>query len=458
MTDHSSRTEPVPFSEALRFWIKLGFISFGGPTGQIAIMHRELVERRQWISEARFLHALNFCMLLPGPEAQQLAIYIGWLKHRVLGGVVAGVLFILPGFILITAISWMYVTFSESVPMQGIFFGLKAAVLAIVLEAVHRIGKRALRSKLSWIVAASSFIAIFAFAIPFPVIVLAAGTLGFLLQWKRPEWMSNSVQVTKDSAETMDEATASVRWQSSLRIAVVCLFLWFAPLILIYALLGASHVLSLEGLFFSKMAVVTFGGAYAVLSYVAQQAVERYAWLGPQDMMQGLALAETTPGPLILVLTFVGFLAAYASPAPFNPVLAGILGAVLTTWVTFVPCFLWILLGAPHIERVRHNKALSTALSMITAAVVGVVLNLAVWFAFHALFGEVTEWQWAVLSIPTPQLHSLNMSAAIIASVASIALLRFKTPMVATLAACALIGLIVSVLIPYASERTAWAH
>ncbi|MBC7982982.1 MAG: chromate efflux transporter [Candidatus Obscuribacterales bacterium] len=441
--DSTALGAPVSFREALRFWAKLGFISFGGPAGQIAIMHRELVERRQWISEERFLHALNFCMLLPGPEAQQLAIYIGWMKHRVLGGVIAGVLFILPGFILITAISWMYVSFADSAPLQGVFFGLKAAVLAVVLEAVHRIGKRAIRNKLSWTVAAVSFLGIFAFAVPFPVIVLTAALLGLLLQWKRPEWLSHAGQITSDTTVTKtDETTASVSWQSSLRIAAVCLCLWFAPLILVYVLLGATHVLSLEGVFFSKMAVVTFGGAYAVLSYVAQQAVERYAWLSPNDMMQGLALAETTPGPLILVLTFVGFMAAYQSPAPFDPVLAGVFGAALTTWVTFVPCFLWILLGAPHVERLRHNKALSAALSVITAAIVGVILNLAVWFALHALFGEVNEMKWAALSLPLPQPRTVDVPAVAIAGVATLALLRFKAPMMATLAACALLGVV----------------
>ena len=428
----------VTFSEALRFWFKLGFISFGGPAGQIAIMHRELVERRAWISEERFLHALNFCMLLPGPEAQQLAIYIGWLKHRVLGGVAAGVLFVLPGFILITGISLLYVLF-QSVPlMQGILFGLKAAVLAVVLEAVHRIAKRALKGRFAWMLAAGAFIGIFALGVPFPVIVLVAAVLGFLQQrWR------GSLSLTIAQPQSDELAVAK---GYTLRVLLVCLALWFVPIIAIYALLGASHVLAQESVFFSKMAVVTFGGAYAVLAYVAQQAVSSYGWLTPDDMLQGLALAETTPGPLILVLTFVGFLAAYHAPLPFDPIWAGIIGAVITTWVTFVPCFLWILIGAPHIERLRSNRAASAALAGVTAAVVGVVLNLAVWFALHALFRTVRVYDGFGLHVSIPEFATVDVRALLIALAASIALLRFKAPMIPTLAVAGGIGVILTLM------------
>jgi chromate transporter len=418
----------------LRFWIKLGFISFGGPAGQIAIMHRELVERRAWISEERFLHALNFCMLLPGPEAQQLAIYIGWLKHRELGGIIAGVLFVLPGFLLITGISLLYVLFQSLPVMQGILFGLKAAVLAVVLEAVHRIAKRALKDRFAWVLAAGAFVGIFVFAVPFPVIVFVAAAFGFLQQrWKGV--------VTPTVATSVDDEPA-VGKGYTLRVLAVCLALWFVPIIAIYAFLGASHVLAQESVFFSKMAVVTFGGAYAVLAYVAQQAVSNYGWLTPDDMLEGLALAETTPGPLILVLTFVGFLGAYHAPLPFDPIWAGSLGAVITTWVTFVPCFLWILVGAPHIERLRSNKAASAALAGVTAAVVGVVMNLAVWFALHALFRTVDVYDRFGLHFSIPDLATLDVRALLIAIAASIALLRFKAPMIPTLAVAGAIGVL----------------
>lgn len=424
----------VSFSAALRFWFKLGFISFGGPAGQIAIMHRELVERRAWISEERFLHALNFCMLLPGPEAQQLAIYIGWLKHRVLGGVVAGVLFVVPGFLLITGISLLYVLFQSVPVMQGILFGLKAAVLAVVLEAVHRIAKRALKDRFAWMLAVGAFIGIFAFGVPFPVIVLVAAVLGFLQQ----RWGASD---TARTALSLNEEPAAAKGYT-LRVLLVCLALWFVPILAIYALLGPSHVLAHESVFFSKMAVVTFGGAYAVLAYVAQQAVANYGWLTPDEMLQGLALAETTPGPLILVLTFVGFLGAYHAPLPFDPIWAGILGAVITTWVTFVPCFLWILIGAPHVERLRSNRAASAALAGVTAAVVGVVLNLAVWFALHALFGTVRVYDRFGLHLSVPEFGTLDLRALLIAIAASIALLRFKAPMIPTLAISGAIGVL----------------
>jgi chromate transporter len=425
----------VPFGEALRFWAWLGCVSFGGPAGQIAIMHRELVEKRRWISEERFLHALNFCMLLPGPEAQQLATYIGWLQHGTRGGIAAGVLFVLPGFVLITGISVVYALYRSWPPIDGVLFGLKAAVLAVVVEAVLRIGKRALRDRLSWWVAALAFAGIFALQVPFPAIVLGAALLGYFVHRWRGE-----------GADAPAHIEAPSRGSSALRLALVCGLLWFVPILLLFLMLGATHVLTVESVFFSKMAVVTFGGAYAVLAYVAQEAVHQYQWISADDMLQGLALAETTPGPLILVLTFVGFLAAFGNAAPLDPLTAGLLGALLTTWVTFVPCFLWIFLGAPHIERLRHQRALTSALAMVTAAVVGVILNLAVWFALHALFREVSTWRAGPIALPVPDPGSVDVIAVLIAAAAAIALIRFKAPMLPVLAACAATGLLARIL------------
>jgi chromate transporter len=407
-TSKESESAPVSFRVALRFWLKLGFISFGGPAGQIAIMHRELVERRRWISEERFLHALNFCMLLPGPEAQQLATYIGWVQHGIRGGIAAGVLFVLPGFILITAISAVYAMFHSLRTVEGVLFGLKAA-----------------------------FVGIFVFAIPFPVIVLAAVVLGFAVQRWRPKMESESI---------VDDVIPSSRILSAAKVLLVCGVLWIAPVVILIATLGMTHVLTQESLFFSKMAVVTFGGAYAVLAYVAQEAVGRFGWLSANDMLQGLALAETTPGPLILVLTFVGFQGGFAHAAPFDPLYAGVLGALITTWVTFVPCFLWIFLGAPHLEKLRRQPALSSALATVTAAVVGVILNLSIWFALHVLFRDVRVWHGFGIVLSIPKIASIDWSAAIIALAAMIAMLRFRAPMLPVLAACAVVGLLTKIV------------
>jgi chromate transporter len=431
--------DAVPFATALRFWCKLGFISFGGPAGQIAIMHRELVEERGWISEERFLHALNFCMLLPGPEAQQLATYIGWLKHGVRGGIAAGVLFVLPGFLLLTIISALYASLRDFTPVQGILFGLKAAVIAVVFEALLRIAKRALERRLHWLIAGAAFLAIFAFGVPFPIIILLAGLLG---------WIGAGGLAGTQTASNVPLAATPLAhsWSHSLKIALVCCILWALPILVMGAMLGPEHVLTLQGLFFSKMAVVTFGGAYAVLAYVAQEAVTRFGWLSTDDMLQGLALAESTPGPLILVLTFVGFIGAYQDPAPFSPLLGGLLGALITTWVTFVPCFLWILVGAPYVERLRQQQALASALASITAAVVGVILNLALWFTLHALFREVPTLDLGPLHLPTPRLASFDAPAIVIAGLALLALLRFKLPMFAVLGLSALAGLLIEVV------------
>ncbi|MDO9453351.1 MAG: chromate efflux transporter, partial [Stagnimonas sp.] len=329
----------IPFWEAFRVWLKIGFINFGGPAGQIALMHKLLVEERKWISETRFLHALNYCMLLPGPEAQQLAVYIGWLLHKTWGGLVAGLLFILPGFVLMVGIAALYVTYGELNWMQGLLFGMQAATLAIVVEAVIRVGKKALKNRWLYVLAVAAFVAIFAFAVPFPLIVLIAGLIGLAgAKFKPTLFLPAGKKANDTDHEPVPEhARPRLRWL--LGVLVVGLLLWFTPVVLLWMTLGPSNVFTQESVFFSKMAVVTFGGAYAVLAYMTQQAVQQYSWLAPSEMVQGLALAETTPGPLILVLTWVGFLGAYRAPGGLDPMLAGILGATLSTWVTFVPCF-----------------------------------------------------------------------------------------------------------------------
>ncbi len=389
------------FAEAFRFWLKLGFISFGGPTGQIAIMHTELVEKKKWISEARFLHALNYCMLLPGPEAQQLAIYVGWLLHKTWGGIVAGLLFLLPSAFLLWALSFVYVV-SGNVPwVAAVFDGLKPAVLAIVLCAGLRVGQKALKNEVMWSVAGLAFACIFFLKVPFPLIVIGAGLLGLAggRFWKEKFAIStgHGGDSAKASVISDDDASPAHTRPSLARAMKVCavgLTLWWTPVLLLGAWLGFHHVLVKQGLFFSKAAMVTFGGAYAVLPYVSQQAVENHGWLSAGQMLDGLGLAETTPGPLIMVLQFVGFLGGWKFPEPFTPLAMATLGAFITTWTTFVPCFLWIFLGGPHVEQLRGNAKLTAALSAITAAVVGVMLNLAVWFGLHVLFpgGQPVNW------------------------------------------------------------------
>lgn len=440
------QTRTVSFAEAARVWWKIGWLSFGGPAGQIALMHRELVERRRWISETRFLHALNYCMLLPGPEAQQLATYIGWLLHRTPGGVVAGGFFVLPGFITILLLSALYAAFGKAPLVAALFFGLKAAVLAVVLEAVIRVGKRALKNGFSVALAAAAFIAIFVFQVPFPWIVLAAAVIGCLA----PLRLGNG----SDSAPTEDarlylvdrmyergELTHTVASpRRTIRTALICLFLWTLPPLLVLAALGSTHVLFRESVFFSQTAVVTFGGAYAALAYVAQRAVQDLQWLTPGEMVDGLALAETTPGPLILVLQFVGFVAAYRYPGPLDPWLAATLGAIVTTWVIFVPSFLFIFVGAPYVEALRHVRALRGALAAITAAVVGVILNLSVWFALHTLFAETRRVEWGAIQLDVPVWSSVDPGALALSVAVAIALLRYKLPLGWTLLASALLG------------------
>ena len=441
----------VTRAEALRVWLRVALMSFGGPAGQIAVMHRILVDEKRWISDSRFLHALNYCMLLPGPEAQQLATYVGWLMHRTVGGLIAGGLFILPGVIAIMALSYVYAAFGKVGFVAALFFGLKAAVLAIVLEAVVRVGKRALKNNVMIALAAGAFIGIYFLAIPFPIILLAAGLIGLLGMRLAPHvFEGGGGHGGKGEAAPVidsllgDEVPAHTRpsLARSLRVAAIWLALWLVPVAALLLGLGRGNVFSEIAVFFSTMALVTFGGAYAVLAYVAQEAVSHYHWLAPGEMLDGLGMAETTPGPLIMVLQFVGFMAAFRDPGALSPMLAGTLGGLLATWVTFTPCFLWIFLGGPFIEQLRGNKALSAALSAITAAVVGVILNLAVWFAVNAVFREVRPVRGFGFAFDAPVLASVNPWALALSVAAIVAIFRFKTGMIKTLAACSLAGVV----------------
>jgi chromate transporter len=424
------------FSEALKVWFKIGCLSFGGPAGQIALMHKIVVDEKRWLPEARFLHALNFSMLLPGPEATQLATYAGWLLHGVRGGLAAGILFVLPGAFVMLGLSLLYVYGRGFGPVDGALFGIKAAVLVIVIEALVRIGKRSLKSQLLVALAALGFIGIYFFALPFPLVVLAAALIGFTVARRAPE------QLALADTSAMSVPERSGRWRQFGISLAIGLVLWWAPVALAALLLGGSHVLVAIGLFFSKLAVVTFGGAYAVLTYMAQQAVETHGWLSAPEMVDGLGLAETTPGPLILVTQFVGFLAAFREAAPFTPLVAGLIGAALTTWVTFVPAMLWIFAGAPFIEELRGNRQLAGALAAITAAVVGVILNLSVWFALHVLFGNVTEKHWGPLRWFALDPRALDSHAAVLAVTAAILAFRFHRSLIEVIAVMALLGIV----------------
>ena len=434
----AGRHRAPSFGEAFRFWLKLGFISFGGPTGQIAIMQTELVEKKKWISQSRFLHALNFCMLLPGPEAQQLAIYIGWLLHKIRGGIVAGALFVIPSIFVLWTLSYIYAAFGNVPWIAAIFYGLKPAVTAIVLVAVIRIGRKALKNFLMWVLAAIAFVAIYFFHVPFPAIVLGAGVIGFAggTWWKSELELVDggsahaSESVISDEQESPPHARPNLR--RAILVSAICLTLWVAPTIVAGALRGWDSTLFKEGLFFSKAAVVTFGGAYAVLPYVAQQAMFHYGWLKPGQMMDGLGLAETTPGPLIMVLQFVGFMGAWQHPEGLPPIVAATLGALITTWATFTPCFLWIFVGGPHIEQLRGNKRLTAALSAVTAAIVGVILNLAVWFALHVFF---------------PNGGGIDWFAIVVCGVAFIAMLRYKIDIIPVVLASGLLGLLYRLIV-----------
>ncbi len=438
---------PVTFTEALRYWLKLGFISFGGPTGQIAIMHQELVERRRWISEHRFLHALNYCMVLPGPEAQQLATYIGWLMHGAWGGIVAGAFFVLPSLFILIALTWIYLAFGDVPIVAGILYGIKPAVTAIVLYAAYRIGSRALTNAVLWSIAAAAFVAIFAFDVPFPYIVLGAGAIGYIGGRLAPEKFrigghGGAGKKTFGPA-LIDDLTpppehARFKWSRAIVYGALGVGIWASIEVTLYGLYGWNGALTQMGWFFTKAALLTFGGAYAVLPYVYQGAVEHHHWLTPTQMIDGLALGETTPGPLIMVVAFVGFVGGWTS-ALFGPmsVAAGIAGAAVATFFTFLPSFLFILVGAPAIEATRGDIKFTSPLTGITAAVVGVILNLAVFFAYHVLWPK---------GLSSPGAHTLFFGfewiSALIGVTAFIALWRFKIGVIPVIGACALAGLL----------------
>ncbi|WP_412049766.1 chromate efflux transporter [Hoeflea sp. Naph1] len=425
------------YGEMFRVFGRIGLLSFGGPAGQIALMHRELVEIRQWLDEPRFLHALNFCMLLPGPEAMQLATYSGWLMRGVKGGLLAGLLFVIPGFAVIMVLSALYLRHGDLPVVAGILFGLKAAVLAIVVEALAKVSSRALKSRFAWALAILAFVAIAFLKLPFPLIVLGAGVIGI---------GRSALRRDAPSAAALDQGDSSPLTGQTLRTLLAWGVIWFVPLALLSYLPGVPEAFAVMGLFFSKAAIVTFGGAYAVLAYVGQQAVEVHGWLMPGDMLAGLGLAETTPGPLILVLVFVGFLGG-AREAGLEPLVGGFLGGSVALFFTFVPCFLWIFIGAPHIERLRSVQWLSAGLSAITAAVVGVIANLAVWFALHVLFGSVAETDLGPLVLPIVDLASLDLAALAIALGAGVALLRFHANLFVVLGGATLAGVAVMLLV-----------
>ena len=447
----SAGSVPYPsLRDATRTWVRVALLSFGGPAGQIAVMHRIIVDEKRWVSEERFLHALNYCMLLPGPEAQQIATYIGWLMHRTLGGLLAGGLFILPGIVCIMVLSYVYSLWGRVPVVTALFFGLKAAVLAIVIEAVVRIGKRALKSRSLVALAAAAFVGIFFFAVPFPVTILAAALLGLtglvrtIAPSHRPGEGASGIQQSLLGEAAPEHAKATIG--RTARVAAAWLALWLTPVIGLLILLGPQDVFSQIAVFFSKMALVTFGGAYAVLAYVAQQAVQHYGWLTPKEMLDGLGMAETTPGPLIMVLQFVGFMAAYRNPGALSPLLAGTMGGLLATWVTFTPCFLWIFVGAPLIERLRNVAALNAALSAVTAAVVGVILNLALWFAIHTIFGATVPVRAWALAFDAPVLSSLDHWALGLTLASAIAIFRLNWGMIPTLASSCGAGVVLHLL------------
>jgi len=444
MTIETARTtggaQTPSFEEFFKVWLKIGCVNFGGPAGQIAMMHRIVVDEKTWIDEPRFLHALNFCMLLPGPEAQKLATYIGWLLHGVRGGLTAGILFVLPGALFMLALSLLYALGRGFSIVDGALFGIKAAVLVIVVEALIRIGKRALKTSLLLGLAAGAFIGIFFLALPFPLIVAVAAAIGFLVAQRSPGLLGVKANVEGLAAPAPD------RWRQAVIAAVVGLAAWWAPVALALVALGPDHVLVSIGTFFSKLAVVSFGGAYALLAYMAQQAVETHHWMTAPEMVDGLGLAETTPGPLILVTQFVGFLAAFRDATPFSPLVAGILGALMTTWVTFTPSMLWIFVGAPFVEQLRANQRLSGALAAITAAVVGVILNLTVWFALHVLFGHVQERQVGWLRWYAFDPLALDLKATALAVIAGVLAFWLHRGLIEVVAAMAALGIAVKFL------------
>ncbi len=437
----------VPFREAVRTWFAVSLQTFGGPAGQIAVMQRMLVDEKRWIGQQRFLHALNYCMLLPGPEAQQLAIYIGWLLNGLRGGLVAGILFVVPGVVALLGLSAIYVAFGETTAVTALFAGVAPAVLAIVAQAVIRVGKRAVAHPALVAIAIVAFLALAVFGIPFPVVVVAAAAAG----WALNRFLPHAVAGGGGGHGSSEEGAAPVISDDALhaerpsarragKVIAVSLALWAAPLVAVGGLIGTGSVFVDQGLFFSGAALVTFGGAYAVLAYVSQQAVEVYGWLAPGEMVRGLALAETTPGPLIMVVQFVAFLGAYRNPGTLDPWMAALIGALLTTWVTFVPCFLFIFLGAPYVERLRGNQSLSAALTGITAAVVGVIANLALYFAVHTLFTATTTATWGPLDLELPRVATLRPIPLVITIAAAVMIFRLRWSVLRTLGACALLG------------------
>ena len=441
----------VPLSEATKAWFKISLQTFGGPAGQIAVMQRSLVDEHRWIGERRFLHALSYCMLLPGPEAQQLAVYVGWLLNGVRGGLIAGVLFVLPGVVALLALSAVYVTFGETALVSALFVGLAAAVLAIVAQAVIKVAKRALHHPVLVAMAVAAFAALTIFGVPFPVVIVAAAFTGWALGRARPGLMAAPVKrITADGAEPLisDEALHHARpsWRRGVLVLSLGIPLWLAPVGVAFALTGPQSVFTQQGLFFSGSALVTFGGAYAVLAYVAQQAVATYGWLAPGEMVRGLALAETTPGPLIMVVQFVAFLGAFRDPGSLDPWTAAVLASFLVTWVTFVPSFLFIFLGAPYVERLRGNRSLSAALTGITAAVVGVIANLGVYFAIHTLFTDSSSLDWGPVRLDIPVWESLQPAALLLTIAAMVMIFRLHWSVLRTLGACAAASLLLTLL------------
>ncbi|SDN78514.1 chromate efflux transporter [Geodermatophilus sp. DSM 45219] len=437
----------VPFRTAVRAWFLISLQTFGGPAGQIAVMQRTLVDERRWIGQRRFLHAMNYCMLLPGPEAQQLATYVGWLLHGTRGGLVAGGLFVLPGVLALLVLSAVYVAFGDTTAVLAVFAGLAPAVLAIVAQAVQRVARRALGSGALVAIAVAAFLALALFGVPFPVVVALAGVAGWALgRWRRAALPQEAAAGAGDDGPppvVSDDVlhTEAPTTRRTLRVLAAGLLVWGVPVAAVALLTGLGSVFTQQGLFFSGAAVVTFGGAYAVLAYVAQQAVETYGWLGPREMVRGLALAETTPGPLIMVVQFVAFLGAYRDPGALDPWAAAVLASLLVTWVTFVPSFLFVLLGAPYMERLRGNRSLSAALTGITAAVVGVIANLGVYFAVHTLFSRTLDVDRGPLHLELPDLGTLRPVPLAIAAVAAVLLFRLRWSVLRTLGVCALLGL-----------------
>ena len=430
----NNATIPV-FADAVRVYARIGLLSFGGPAGQIALMHRELVEERGWVDEEQYLNALNFCHLLPGPEAQQLATWIGWRLHGIKGGIAAGTLFVLPGALIMLALSMLYAFAANLDWFEALFLGIKAAVLAIVAQALFRIAGRALNTGFKKSLAIAAFIALFLFNLPFPLVVLGAGALGMVVAALRPEWLA----LGAGNEQTTEQTPRP--WSETIRAIVIWGLIWAAPMLLILVTFGQDHVLWQIGVFFSQLAVVTFGGAYAVLAYMAQEAVNGFGWLQPGEMADGLGLAETTPGPLIMVTQFVGFLAAFRAPEPFAPIVAGMIGAGLTTWVTFAPCFLWIFALAPWIERLQHARRLKGGLAAITASVVGVIGNLTVWFALHVLFADVQRTTFGPLHLDIPDWVSLDWRALLLSLSALFLIFVLRWNVIKTLALLSIAGL-----------------